>query len=64
MLKKVKDERLTKKELKCIKGLAILQNVVIFGILVYQTIQKDVPEKGTRLNFYFCATFHGFGLFV
>ncbi|GMA46621.1 hypothetical protein [Tetragenococcus muriaticus] len=45
MLKKVKDERLTKKELKCIKGLAILQNVVIFGLLVHQTIQKDVPAR-------------------
>lgn len=45
MMRKVKDERLTKKELKCIKGLAILQNVVIFGILVYQTIQKDVPAR-------------------
>lgn len=31
--------------MRIIKGLAILQNIAIFCILIYQTVQRDVPAR-------------------
>ncbi len=45
MFKKKSDERLETKRLKMIRLLAFIQNLVIFGILLYQKIDQNVPAK-------------------